>query len=109
MEERTRFTQVLLKRWHLIITPILILVCIATGILIGTSPGHPTHASGATLQVPSSGVYHPSTSIKVQGFNYAANEIIKIYWNYTGPGTGTLEATVTANTNGNFTTNFTEP
>jgi len=59
--------------------------------------------------IPQAGAYSPHQSIKVLGFNYAANENVAIYWNYNGPGTGTLEVTITTDATGAFTTSFKKP
>lgn len=68
------------------------------------------HAASATLTAsPKSEVYAASSTITVQGNNYGAAESVNIYWNYTGPGTGTLETTATASGTGAFTTRFPVP
>ena len=68
-------------------------------------------AASATITVsPSSERYSPIYSvITVQGANFAASEPVKVYWNYTGPGTGTLEVTVNADSTGAFSTQFETP
>ena len=68
-------------------------------------------ATGAATIVvsPTSGSYstrNDQVPISVEGTNYTANEIITVYWNYTGPNTGTLVATTTADGSGAFTTSF---
>src|SRR5579859_5671164 len=71
------------------------------------------HAAPAILAriniIPKAGAYSPHQSIKVSGFNYAANEQVNVYWNYNGPGTGTLKVTVTTDSTGAFTTSFKKP
>lgn len=59
--------------------------------------------------VPKAGAYSPHQSIKVTGFNFATNEQVKIYWDYNGPGTGTLKVTVAADGAGSFSTSFKKP
>ncbi|HKF38142.1 MAG TPA: hypothetical protein VKB35_14705, partial [Ktedonobacteraceae bacterium] len=58
---------------------------------------------------PAKGAYTANDDqipITVQGLMYAPNEVVKVYWNYTGPGTGNLEAKATANAKGNFSVDF---
>ncbi len=58
---------------------------------------------------PTSGAYSnrdDQTPISVDGSNYAANETVNVYWNYTGPNTGTLVVTTTADSTGSFNTTF---
>src|SRR5207244_2698348 len=94
--------------------PILILALslVVSGIIIVLPLPHPqsAHASNATLTVsPIKGAYtnrSDQTPITVQGTLYMPNEVVKVYWNYTGPGTGNLEATATANAKGNFSVDF---
>ena len=59
--------------------------------------------------VPKSGAYSPHQSIKVSGFNYAANEQVNVYWDYAGPGTGILKVTVATDSTGAFATSFKKP
>ena len=46
----------------------------------------------------------PGTNAFFFGNAFGANEQVNIYWNYTGPGTGSLLTTVTANNTGSFHT-----
>ena len=91
--------------WSLSIL-ILVLSLVVSGIIIPRS----AHASGATVSVtPAKGAYtarNDQIPITVQGLMYAPNEVVKVYWNYTGPGTGSLEATATANAKGSFSVDF---
>ncbi len=59
--------------------------------------------------VPKSGAYSPHQSIKVSGFNFAANEQVKVYWDYNGPGTGILKVTATTGGSGSFSVSFKKP
>lgn len=94
--------------------PILILALslVVSGIIIALPLQHPqsAHASSATLTVtPIKGAYTNHSDqipITVQGTLYMPNEVVKVYWNYTGPGTGTLQVTATANAKGNFSVDF---
>ena len=83
----------------------LTLAFVAAGVFIVVPRLQSAHAAGATLTVsPKSVVYAASTVISVKGTLYAASESVQIFWNYTGPGTGTLETTATASPAGAFTT-----
>lgn len=92
------------SRWYISML-MLTLAFAAAGVFIVVPRLQSAHAAGATLTVsPKSVVYAASTTIAVKGSQYAASESVQIYWNYTGPGTGTLETTVLANATGAFTT-----
>ena len=95
--------------WSLSIL-ILVLSLVVSGIIIAFPHPRSAHASSATLSVtPAKGAYTANDDqipITVQGLLYAPNEIVKVYWNYTGPSTGSLEATATANKKGNFSVDF---
>jgi len=99
------------RKWWAITMLTLTFAMIAAGVLVTAPHFQAAHASGATLTVvPKSASYSAQTGIVVKGQHYAAGEPVKIYWNYTGPGTGTLVATATANaTKGAFTTSFPVP
>jgi outer membrane protein assembly factor BamB len=91
-------------RWYISLL-MLALAFVAAGVFIVVPRLQSAHAAGATLTVsPKSIVYAASSVISVKGSQYAASESVKIYWNYTGPGTGTLETTATADATGAFTT-----
>jgi outer membrane protein assembly factor BamB len=80
------------------------------GALLYIPRAHAASALPARINiVPKAGAYSPHQSIKVSGFNYAANEQVKIYWDYNGPGTGTLKVTVTTDSTGAFNTSFKKP
>lgn len=102
----------LLLRSKRVISLLALLVIVAAGIggVFALPHPHAAQAAGATLTVgPTSGPYtnrDDQAPINVYGSHYGANETVKVYWNYTGPNTGTLVDTVTANSKGNFTTNF---
>lgn len=97
------------SRWSLSIL-ILILSLIVSGIIIALPHPQSARASGATLLVtPAKGAYTANDDqipITVQGSLYSPNEVVNVYWNYTGPGTGTLEATAITNSKGNFSVDF---
>lgn len=91
-------------RWYVSML-MLALAFVAAGVFIVVPRLQNAHAAGATLNVsPKSVVYAASSAILVKGSQYAASESVKIYWNYTGPGTGTLETTATADPTGAFST-----
>ncbi len=90
----------------------LLLSCVCflvAGILFTFPHIRPARAAGATLVVsPTSGSYS-GRYVTVTGASYAPNETVKVYWNYSGPGTGTLKVTVSAGNTGAFSTNFAIP
>jgi outer membrane protein assembly factor BamB len=91
--------------WHAILFLMLTLSIAGSFIAFPHAHAAPTLPPRINI-VPKAGAYSPHQSIKVSGFNFAAKEQVKIFWNYTGPGTGTLEVTVTTDSNGSFTTSF---
>src|SRR5579884_2081956 len=80
---------------------LLVIVAAAVGGVFALPHPHAAQAAGATLTVgPTSGTYtnrDDQAPINVYGSHYGTNETVKVYWNYTGPNTGTLVDTVTAN------------
>lgn len=93
----------------------LALVLLLAGSLPGlpgfTTLGHAAHATSPTIVLsPTSARYSPLySSIFVQGTNFAANETVNIYWNYTGPGKGTFETSSTTDATGSFLAQFVTP
>lgn len=70
---------------------------------------HPAHAAVAGVSIkPASGAYS-NKLITVTGSGYAGHETVQVYWNYTGPGTGTLETSTTTGSGGAFTARFAIP
>src|SRR5215470_684240 len=69
------------------------------------------HASGgpSITLVPKQANYKAQSGIVVKGKGFVASESVKIYWNYTGPGTGTLEGSLFASGTGTFSTKFPTP
>ncbi len=59
------------------------------------------YAANATLS-PNPLGGGPGTPLILSGKGFGASEIVKIYWNYTGPGTGTLLTTIISKPNGAF-------
>ena len=95
---------------------VLAITLLLAGGLLGlprfqATPAHAARASSPTIVLtPTSAHYSPLySSIFVQGTNYSANETVNIYWNYTGPGKGTLETTATADSTGAFLAQFVTP
>lgn len=82
---------------------------IAAGVFVGLPHAPAARASGPTLTVTPKSEAFTKIPISVQGSNYAANESVKVYWNYTGPGTGTLVATASSNGAGSFNASFRIP
>lgn len=93
--------------WSLPIVIVVLSVVVAGTII--TLP-RSARATGATLTVtPAKGPYSnrdDQTPITVQGSFYAPNEVVNVYWNYTGPSSGILVATATTNGSGNFSADF---
>lgn len=88
----------------LILTCTLILTCIT--LILPHLPA--AHASNPTLQVVPSSSSYPR-QIRVTGTNYGSVEKVAVYWNYSGPGTGTLEKTATTDSTGTFSVLFYVP
>lgn len=105
------FFQRLLGKWKGYTLAALILTFVAAGVLIGLPRNFAAHAAGATLTVsPTGRAYNPPDSlIGLTGAGYGAHETVNVYWNYTGPGTGTLEGTPTTTASGGFIFYFPTP
>lgn len=94
------------------VTFVVLMLAFVLGAAITTLPRNfAAHAASATLTIsPSGRSYNPPDSlIGVTGANYGAHETVKVYWNYTGPGTGTLEGSPTTTASGGFTIHFVTP
>jgi outer membrane protein assembly factor BamB len=100
--------RLLRKRWGIVFLALTALMVIA-GTMIGLSYRQPAHAAAASLQVTPRSEAFTKIPITVQGLDFTARESVKIYWNYSGPGTGVLEATVTSDGSGSFTVSFRIP
>jgi len=92
----------------------LVLAIIVSTVVVALPRASPAHATGtATLQVtPTFGHYtnrDDQQPITVRGTNFAADETVIVYWNYTGPGTGTTENTAVTNKKGFFALSFQYP
>ncbi len=98
------------KTWGLIFL-VLTLAFVAMSGVIAFPQIRAALASGtATITLsPSSASYSTGGSITAQGSHFAASETVNIYWNYSGPGTGTLEGTTTSDATGAFKTSFPMP
>ena len=97
------------KKWRVVLQA-LACILIMSGTFVALTHRNAAHASGsATINVsPTSGAYL-SGPISVTGANFQANESVQVYWNYTGPGTGTLERTAIASGVGAFSVQFPTP
>ena len=75
------------------------------------SATHTTHANTPTIVLTPTSAHYSQlySSIFVQGAHFSAHETVNIYWNYTGPGKGTLETTATADNTGSFIAQFVTP
>ncbi len=112
MLRKTRLLeQYSVRKWGIITIAWLMIAAVVGGIIVALPYNHAAHAAGATLSIsPTSRNYAPPDSlIGVTGAQFAANEVVNIYWNYTGPGTGTLEGSPNASGSGGFTFHFTTP
>lgn len=89
----------------------LTLAIIVVGAIIALPHNRNAHAAGATISIsPTGRSYNPPSSlIGVTGAGYGALETVKIYWNYTGPGTGTLKGSSTTTAKGGFLFYFVTP
>jgi hypothetical protein len=94
--------------WHAILLVMMTISITGTFIAFPHAYAAPTLPPRINI-VPKVGAYSPHQSIKVSGFNYAANEQVNVYWDYNGPGTGALKATATTDATGTFTTSFKKP
>src|SRR5260221_8907496 len=99
------------RRWGILAIAWLTIAFVAAGIIVAIPHNEAARAAGAVISIsPSSRNYAPPDSlIGVTGSQFTANETVTIYWNYTGPGTGTLEGSPKASSTGGFTFNFTTP
>ncbi len=97
------------KQWAMALA-VVTLAFFLGGILVVIPRNFSAHAAGATITlVPKKANYKQQSGIVVKGSGFATNENVKIYWNYTGPATGTFEITATADGTGAFTTKFPTP
>lgn len=89
----------------------LTIVLIFASAFVGLSHSHSTYAAGPMLTLhPTSSSYSPPDSrVVIQGKSFSPNETVKVYWNYTGSGSGTLEAVVTTDGSGTFFAQFAPP
>ena len=67
------------------------------------------HATGAAISIKPTSSAYTNKLITVTGTAYMAHERVQVYWNYSGPGTGTLETSATTTSAGTFTTHFPIP
>src|SRR5437879_13046759 len=88
------------KRWGLG-PQVMICSLVLAGVLI-TLPHYAARAAGATLVVRPTSAPYSNQTIKVTGASYGPGEVVKVYWNYSGPGTGILEASRTTDATGAF-------
>ena len=96
--------------WRVLSLLLLTFALIVVGGIVVLPNNDAVHAVGARINItPRAAPYSPRNSIQVAGFNFAANEQVNVYWNYKGPGTGTLEVAITADSTGAFATKFKKP
>src|SRR5258708_13533031 len=109
--QRGNLERYLTRRWGLLAIAWLTIAFVAAGIIVAIPHNEAARAAGAVISIsPSSRNYAPPDSlIGVTGSQFTANETVTIYWNYTGPGTGTLEGSPNASSTGGFTFNFFPP
>ncbi len=106
-----KFTQYLFEKRKGVTFVVLILAFVLGAAITGLPHNFAAQAASATLTIsPTARSYNPPDSlIGVTGANYGAHETVKVYWNYTGPGTGTLEGSPTTTATGSFTFYFATP
>ncbi|HEY6542857.1 MAG TPA: PQQ-binding-like beta-propeller repeat protein [Ktedonobacteraceae bacterium] len=106
-----KLVQRLLGKWKGFTFAALILTFVAAGVFIGLPHNFAAHAASATITISPTGRNYapPDSLIGVTGSGYSANETVNVYWNYTGPGTGTLEGSPKASASGDFLFFFTTP
>jgi outer membrane protein assembly factor BamB len=100
------------KRQWAIAIAVMILAFLLGGMLVVIPRNlFSVHASGgpSIILVPKKANYKAQSGIVVKGNGFGATESVKIYWNYTGPGTGTYEITANADGTGTFSTKFPTP
>jgi len=100
------------KRQWAIAIAVMILAFLLGGMLVVIPRNlFSVHASGGPFitLVPKKANYKAQSGIVVKGSGFGANESVKIYWNYTGPGTGTLEGSPVASGTGAFAFKFPTP
>ncbi|HET7639464.1 MAG TPA: hypothetical protein VFK47_12085, partial [Ktedonobacteraceae bacterium] len=108
---RGNLKQHLTRRWGLLAIAWLTIAFVVAGIIVAIPHNEAARAAGAAISIsPTSRNYAPPDSlIAVKGSQFTANETVAIYWNYTGPGTGTLEGSPKALGTGGFTFYFATP
>jgi outer membrane protein assembly factor BamB len=97
-------------RWA-ISTLVLALTIIIAGAIVAFPRHMAAHAAlpAAIRIIPKSASYSAQTGIVVSGTHFGANETVKVYWNYTGPNTGTPEGSPVASGTGAFAFKFPIP
>jgi outer membrane protein assembly factor BamB len=98
------------KRQKFTVLVILCTILMTLSAILWHPSFHSAIAAGATITLtPTKGHYtnhDDQIPISVHGTGFTAHESALVYWNYTGPGTGTLVATATASGMGIFTVSF---
>ncbi len=102
-------TQSFSKKWRGIALLALILVCIATEVTNAIPLNHIVYAVSPSLTISPTSTVYKFSSIRIKGFHYAVDEIVNVYWNYSGPGTGILKTSTTTDATGAFFTKFPIP
>src|ERR1700724_2153102 len=90
-EERKQFSM----KQCMIALSVVLLAFIVGGALVTLPRNLTAHAAFPPhiLVLPVSANYSAQSSIRVGGSYFGHNEHVTVYWDYKGPGTGTLEAT----------------
>src|ERR1700730_2584900 len=98
------------KRQWMIALLVMVVAFISGSAIVILPQKFAAHASGASITVtPPIAAYSHENSLHLAGTNFGANETVNVYWNYTGPGTGTFEIAATSDATGAFTTHFPTP
>ncbi len=97
------------NKWSLVLWVVVFTFTLA-GVLIALPQTRSAQAASASITVSPAGSPYSNRDdqppIVVSGKGYTPNEMVNIYWNYTGPGTGKLEGSAVANKNGIFSFQF---
>ena len=98
------------KKKNTLVVIIFFLAFVLTSFFLNWPGGRAAHAAGPTLTIyPSSGAYSAWNKISATGANYKPLETVNVYWNFKGPGSGTLVATATTSSAGAFNVSFNRP
>ncbi len=98
------------KHWFIALSTIVLAFALG-GALVILPQNFAARAANppSILIIPKSVSYSQQQSIRVGGSYFGANQGINVYFNYTGPGTGTLEQSLISSPTGQFLAHFSVP